>query len=89
MISERRFGVNSHTTAKLVGLQRSMCCGRGRKYIVGGYRSANALQFKFDNRLDRHGILNQHHDTRANQNLTGLGLVAQPDATLDTVPIAA
>ena len=52
--------------------------GRGGENIVGGYGSANALEFKLPNWLDRDGILDRHQHARADQNLTGLGFVAQP-----------
>ena len=56
----------------------SSICGRDGEHIVRGYWSADALQFKFANRLDRDGVLDRHQDTRADQNLPWLGLVAKP-----------
>jgi hypothetical protein len=51
---------------------------KGGNNIVGGYGSANSLEFKLANWLDLHGILDSHQHTRANQDLTGLGFVAEP-----------
>jgi hypothetical protein len=74
---------------RVARLQRSMVWGRGGEDIVGRYGSANALEFKFPNGLDGDGVFDRHQDARANQNLTGLGFVAEPGCDMDTVPMAA
>src|SRR4029077_2853612 len=50
----------------------------GGENVVGDYRSTNALEFKLANCLDGDGVLDRHQHTRADQNLTGLGFVAEP-----------
>ena len=54
--------------------------------IVGRYGSANALEFKLANWLDGDGVFDRHQDTRANQNLTRLGFVAQPGCDIGHRP---
>src|SRR5262249_12673689 len=44
---------------------------------VGRYWPADALEFKLANRLDADGVLDRHQHARADQNLSGLGFVAQ------------
>ena len=66
--------------------QVSRTWGQGGENIVGRYGSADALEFKLPNRLDCHSIFDRHQDTRANQNLTGLGFVAQPGCNVGYRP---
>ena len=51
--------------------------GCGGNDVVGCHGSADALKFKLANCLDRDGVLDRHQHARANQNLTGLGFVAE------------
>ena len=78
-ISDRRSEVNCPLTFEVRPyLQVSRTWGQGGDNIVGDDGSANALEFKLPNGLDGDGVFDRHQDARANQNLTGLGFVAQP-----------
>jgi hypothetical protein len=67
-------------------LQVSRTWGQGGENIVGRYGSADALEFKFSNRLDGNGFFDRHQDARADKNLTGLGFVAQPGCDIGNRP---
>jgi hypothetical protein len=49
-----------------------------RNDVVRRQRPPDPLQLELTDRLDLHGILDLHQHARANENLTGLGLVAKP-----------
>jgi hypothetical protein len=72
--------------ADLRGTSVSRTWGQGGDNIVGGDGSANALEFKLPNRLDNDGVFDRHQNTRANQNLTGLGFVAKPGCDIGHRP---
>jgi hypothetical protein len=46
--------------------------------VISCSGSADALQFKLANCLDRDGIFDRHQHARADQNLSGFGFVAEP-----------
>ena len=48
--------------------------------------SADALEFKFPNRFDSDGILDCHQHARTDQNLTGLGFIAEPRSDVGHCP---
>ena len=78
-ISDRRSEVNCPLTFEARPyLQVSRTWGQGGDNIVGGDGSANTLEFKLPNWLVGYGVFDRHQNTRANQNLTGLGFVAKP-----------
>ena len=86
-ISDRRSEVNCPLTFEARPyLQVSRTWGQGGDNIVGGDGSANALEFKLPNRLDGYGVFDRHQNARANQNLTGLGFVAQPGCDIGHRP---
>ena len=86
-ISDRRSEVNCPLTFEARPyLQVSRTWGQGGDNIVGGDGSPNALEFKFPNRLDGDGVFDRHEDTRADQNLTGFGFVAQPGCDIGHRP---
>ena len=51
--------------------------GDGGENIVGRYRTADTLECKLTHWLDGHRIFDRHEDARTDQDLTGLGFVAQ------------
>jgi len=65
---------------------RSRIRGRDGEYIVGGYGSANALEFIFAHRLDLDGVLDSHQYARADEYLSRLGFVAQPGCNIGHRP---
>jgi hypothetical protein len=87
-ISDRRSEMNYRLNLNSARcLQFSRIWGRGGgEDVVGRYRSANALQFKLANRLDRDGVFDCHQDTRAYQYLTGLCFVAEPRSNVGHRP---
>ena len=62
---------------------------RGGEHVVGRHGAADAFERKIANGFDGHGVFDRQQDTRTNQDLPGLGFVAEPEATFDTVPMAA
>jgi hypothetical protein len=77
-ISDQHSDVNSSVSLGVVPpLHGSRSGGYGGENIVGSDRSADALEFKFSNRLDGNGFFERHQDARADKNLTGLGFVAK------------
>src|SRR5208282_6941402 len=50
----------------------------GSEHVVSRQGTTDTLERKLAHWLDGHGIFDRHEDTRANQNLTGLGFVAKP-----------
>ena len=78
-ISDRRSEVNCQLTFEARPyLQVSGTWGQGGDNIVGGNRSADALEFKLPNRLDGDSVFDRHQHARANEYLTGLGFIAKP-----------
>jgi hypothetical protein len=78
-ISDRRSEVNCPLTFEVRAyLQVSRTWRQGGENIVGRYGSANALEFKFANRLNRNVVFHRHQHTRAYEYLTGLGFIAKP-----------
>jgi hypothetical protein len=53
-------------------------CRVGGQYVVSRQRTPDTLERKFANGLDCDSILDRHQDTRADEDLTGLGLIAKP-----------
>lgn len=49
----------------------------GTEHVVSRHGAANALEFKFADWFDGHGIFDCHQDTGTDQDLTGLGFVAK------------
>ena len=86
LLPDRRPDENRQLSLGHAYLQGSRIWGHGGENVVGCYGSANALKFKLPNRLDRDGIFDRHQDTRADQNLTGLGFVAQPGCNVGHRP---
>ena len=60
------------------GRPASSLHGCGAHHIVRRKRPPDPLQLELADWLDLHGILDLHQHARANENLTGLGLVAKP-----------
>ena len=60
------------------GRAASSLHGCGAHHIVRRKRPPDPLQLELADWLDLHGILDLHQHARANENLTGLGLVAKP-----------
>jgi hypothetical protein len=86
-IPDRRSEVNRPLTFEARPyLQVSRTWAQGGENIVGRYGSADALEFKLPNRLDGYGVFDRHQNTRANQNLTGLGFVAKPGCDIGHRP---
>src|SRR5262249_47671454 len=48
-----------------------------RQHIARRHRTADALQAELAHRFDRHGLLNRLPNACANQDLTGLGFIAE------------
>src|SRR6187399_28694 len=48
------------------------------EHVVSRQRAANALECKIADRFNYYVLLDCHQDARANQNLPGLGFVAEP-----------
>jgi hypothetical protein len=54
----------------------------GGDYIVRRQGSPDPLQLELTDRLDPYGILDLHQHSRANEDLTRLGFVAEPSSNV-------
>jgi hypothetical protein len=66
---------------------RTSGIGYGAEYGVSRQRPPDPLQCELTHRLDLHGVLDRRKHTRADKDLSGLSLVAEPRGK--TVPMAA
>src|SRR5690348_10614859 len=55
---------------------------RGRKDVVSHHRTANAFERELTHRLDRHSVLDLREHPRTNQDLPGLGFIAEPRSNI-------
>src|SRR5262245_15561344 len=66
-----------------LGQKRTLCsqsdfCRYGGEYVVGRQGPTDTCELKFANGFDAYCILDRHQDPRTNEDLPGLGFVAQP-----------
>ena len=60
----------------------ALTCGLSVEHVVSRQRAANALKCKIADLFNRYVLLDGHQDTRANQDLPGLGFVAKPGCNI-------
>ena len=67
-------------------LRRTSIFAVGSEHVVSRQGTPNTLERKFTNRFNRHSVFNRHQNTGTDQNLTGLGFVAEPGCDIGYRP---